>query len=209
MTQVANPEKVFQLLHQRFPGVKCALNFENPWQLLVATILSAQCTDVRVNLITANIFKKYPQVKDIDALDINDLIPLIKSAGFYNHKAKSIKASARLIMEKFQGQVPANMADLISLPGVARKTANVVLANAFHINEGIAVDTHVTRITNLLGFVNTKDAVKIEKQLINLYKREQWADISHLLIIHGRTICIARKPKCSECPLKDICPSFK
>jgi endonuclease-3 len=203
----ADPLKVLTILKQTYPGAKCALDFNSDWQLLVATILSAQCTDVRVNLVTKELFAQYPDVQAIQKMDINVLKELIHSAGFYNQKAKFIKAAAAKVCTEFQGKVPRTMAALITIPGVARKTANVVLSVAMGINEGIAVDTHVTRLANLLGLTENQDPVRIEKDLMQLYPSADWERVSMLLIMHGRNICKARKPDCAHCPLNQICPA--
>ncbi len=186
---------------------KTALHFATPFELLVATILSAQTTDVLVNRVTEKLFKKYRSVQDFAATTPEKLAQDIRSVNFFNNKAKSINKAAVMIAEKFGGKVPRTMEELVSLPGVARKTANIVLSSAFGINEGIAVDTHVKRLAFRLGLTKHDDPVKIEQDLIALAPRKEWGDLSHLLIFHGRAICQAKKPKHAECVLFDICPS--
>jgi len=199
--------KIISLLKKDYPDPKTELVFRTPHQLLVATILSAQCTDKRVNLVTKDLFKKYRSVKDFAEADPAEFEQDIRSTGFYKNKAKNIIAASRMIMERFGGKVPETMEELITLPGVARKTANVVLSEAFHKQEGIAVDTHVVRLSNLLGLAKSKDPGMIEKQLIAVTPRKDWSKLSNLLILHGRNTCIARRPRCEACRLKDVCPS--
>lgn len=199
--------QIFTILEQTYPTAQCELIFKTPWQLLLATILSAQCTDVRVNIVTKILFQKYPLVEDILELDIEELKELIRSAGFYNQKARYIKAAAAKVVYDFKGMVPNSMAELITIPGVARKTANVVLGVGFGINEGVAVDTHVIRLSQLLGLSKYNDPVKIEKDLMKLFKRKDWEKLSTMLVLHGRRVCKARKPDCAGCPLNKICPA--
>ena len=206
--------EIIRMLKKQYPDSTIALNYGNTFQLLVAVILSAQCTDVRVNKVTPGLFKRFPEVKNFAECEIEELEKMIYSTGFYKNKAKNIKAAAQKIMAEFNGKVPGRMEDLLGLPGVARKTANVVLSSGFGQNEGIVVDTHVARICGLLGLVpkklsETKNAVKIEEILMKIIPRSEWANFSFLLIDHGRAICIARKPKCGICPLNKICPSAK
>lgn len=194
-------------LRRRYPEAKCALDHQNPLELLVATILSAQCTDARVNLVTKDLFARYRT-----AVDYANAIPAvfeqeIKSTGFFRNKTRSILAMAQALMERHGGRVPNTMAELTALPGVGRKTANVVLGTAFGINEGVVVDTHVSRIANRLQLTRQHDPVKVEQDLMKLVPRKEWSDFSHLLIHHGRQICEARKPKCEMCPVNDLCPS--
>jgi len=205
-------ERVTQLLKawpKIYPDAHCELDFRNPLQLLVATILSAQSTDKRVNMVTPGLFRKYRTAKDYAEAPLPQLENAIKSAGFYRNKAKSIQGATRDIVEKHGGKVPETMADLCALPGVGRKTANVVLGNAFHIDEGIVVDTHVMRLSQRLGLTKQDDPVKIELDLIKLVPREHWTDWSHWLIWHGRRRCYARKPDCSQCEVFKLCPSGK
>lgn len=214
MPRETNPQKaarallVYQKLLATYPTAECALHHENPWQLLIATILSAQCTDVRVNRVTPNLFKKYPTPKAMAAAKPAELEKVIHSTGFYRNKAKSLIASSRDIVERFGGNVPDQMDDLLSLHGVARKTANVVLGNAFGKNEGIVVDTHVGRLAFRLGFTKRADPKKIEQDLIKLFPREDWTMLAHLLISHGRAVCAARKPNCPGCPIRTQCPKI-
>ena len=198
--------KILEILKNDYPNSKCSLNYESPFQLLVATILSAQCTDERVNKVTEKLFKEYPTVEKMNELTQQEIGEKIYSTGFYNNKSKSIKKLCGELIEKFNGEVPSTMDQLHKLPGTGRKTANVVLGNAFNI-PGMVVDTHVTRITNLLKFVNTKNAVKIEKELEKVVPQNDWTFFSHLLIDHGRAICIANRPQCENCNLANYCPS--
>lgn len=193
-------------LKAQYPDAHCELNHGNALQLLVATILSAQCTDVRVNIVTKDLFRKYKTVGDYADADPEAFQDDIRSTGFFRNKTKSILSMAQALVEKHDGKVPDTMDELVALPGVGRKTANVVLGNAFGKNEGVVVDTHVTRISNKLKLTNNKDAVKIEKDLVKLVPRDDWTLFSHLLIWHGRDICPARKPKCEICPLHHLCP---
>ncbi len=193
-------------LQKTYPNAHCELDFSNPLELLVATILSAQCTDKRVNIVTKDLFKKYRTAEDYAKAESSDLEQLIRTAGFYRSKAKNIKAAAQSIVEKHGGKVPRTMEELVELGGVGRKTANVVLGNAFGINLGIAVDTHVARLSFRLGFTDETDPVKIEALLIKLVPQEQWTLVSHLLIWHGRRRCFARKPDCKNCEVLKLCP---
>ena len=198
---------VLERLLVAYPDAHCALDFKNPYQLLVATILSAQCTDKRVNMVTPALFKKYPTPRALAAARQEDVEELIRSTGFFRNKAKSLIGMATAVAEHHGGRVPDTMDALTHLPGVGRKTANVILGNAFDKNEGIVVDTHVTRVSTRLGLTSAKTAEKIEESLIPLFPRDRWARLSHLFIEHGRQVCDARKPKCGECVLADICPS--
>jgi endonuclease-3 len=191
----------------RYPDAHCALDFTNAYELLCATILSAQCTDKRVNLVTPALFARYPDAAALAAARPEDVEELIRSTGFFRSKAKSLIGMAHGLVERHGGQVPADMASLVVLPGVGRKTANVILGNAFGRNDGIVVDTHVTRLSNRLGLTTESDAVKIEQALLPLFPTERWTMLSHLLIDHGRQVCDARKPRCGECLLADVCPS--
>lgn len=194
-------------LKEAYPDAHCALDHENPLQLLIATILSAQCTDERVNMVTPALFERYETAEDFAGAERDELEKLIHSTGFFRQKARFIQESTQAIVEKHGGQVPADMKALLSLTGVARKTANVVLGVAFGIAEGVVVDTHVKRISRLLGLTEEKAPTGIEKDLMRLVPREDWIDISHLLIFHGRRICVARRPDCPNCTLNDLCPS--
>lgn len=202
-----NFPQILKLLKKHYPDAHCALNFKNPLQLLVATILSAQCTDVRVNMVTPVLFKKYPSAQDFAQADIDELQNFIRSTGFFRNKAKNIQGAARMIVENFHGQVPQTMEKLLLLPGVARKTANVVLFNGFTVTAGITVDTHVTRLSHRLGLSQQKQAEKVEKDLMKITPAEDWGMLSHYLIAHGRTICKAQRPLCEDCFLNKICPS--
>jgi endonuclease-3 len=201
--------KIIALLKKRYPDAKCALNFENVHQLMVATILSAQCTDVRVNLVTKDLFKKYHSIQDFANAPIAELEDDIRSTGFFRNKARSIKSSAQQLLEDYQGEIPRNIENLIKLAGVGRKTASVILGTGYGIAEGIVVDTHVSRISRLLGITSKTDAVKIERELMEIIPKKDWIDYSHLLIHHGRATCIARRPKCPVCPVNNLCPSSK
>jgi len=199
--------EILKLLEKEHPDAKIALNFTNPLELLVATILSAQCTDKRVNIVTKTLFKKYRKAEDYANADLNKLEEDIKSTGFYRNKAKNLKRCCQILVEKFNSQVPKTMKEMLQLTGVARKTANIVLANAYGVIEGIAVDTHVRRLATRLGFTKHKDPNKIEKNLIEIVPKNRWMRTTDLLISHGRKVCTARKPKCSMCALKSLCPS--
>ncbi|MCS6805183.1 MAG: endonuclease III [Acidobacteriota bacterium] len=194
-------------LQKAYPDARCALNFSNPLELLIATILSAQCTDERVNQVTATLFKKYRTAADYANAPLTELERDIHSTGFYRNKAKSIKAATQRIVEEFGGQVPRTMDELLTLPGVARKTANVVLGTAFGIPTGVVVDTHVARLAQRLGLTRQNDRDKIEQDLMQILPQDEWIDFAHRLIEHGRRVCKARKPLCAECVLADICPS--
>lgn len=209
MTKEEKVLEIIKRLDKRYPKVKTALNFKTPLDLLVATVLSAQATDNSVNKVTEILFKKYKKAEDYANVSIEELQNDIKSINFYKNKASFIKNIAKAIIEKFNGEVPAKMEDLVKLPGVGRKTANIVLWNAFGINEGIAVDTHVKRISKLLGLTDATEPEKIEQDLMKITPQNEWGRLSHLLIMLGREICIAKKPKHKECPLNDICPSSK
>ena len=200
-------EEIIKKLKKEYPRPKTALNFNNPFELLVATILSAQTTDVQVNKITADLFKKYRSVKEYADAPPETFKKEISSVNFYNNKAKNIQASAKIITEQFNSEVPNTMDGLLGLPGVARKTANIILFNIFGINEGVAVDTHVKRLSFRLGLTKNEDPVRIEKDLMSLAPKKEWGNLSHLLILHGRKICQAKKPKHQECVLYDLCPS--
>ena len=193
-------------LKRAYPDAECALHYDNPFQLLVATILSAQCTDERVNLVTTDLFAKYPTAEKLDRVPLKRLESLIKSTGFFRNKAKNIKACCRALVEQYGGEVPADLEALVALPGVGRKTANVVLGTAFGKATGVVVDTHVARITRRLGLTEHTDPVKIERDLMELIPRKEWINFSHRLIHHGRRVCKARKPLCDQCPLEAWCP---
>ena len=201
-------KNILKILDEHYPDVKVALNYTNPLELLIATILSAQCTDERVNQLTPHLFKKYPTAKDYAMADLKTLEQDIKPTGFYKNKAKHIKECCQVLVEKYNGQVPANLEILTKLPGVGRKTANVVLGNAFDI-PGIVVDTHVRRVANRLGLTKHQDALKIEKDLMQLIPKEKWTKFSLQLTWHGRRICKARNPQCNKCPLHKWCNEYQ
>jgi len=203
----ARAQKVMALLEKEHSDAEIALHYTNPLELLVATILSAQCTDERVNKVTKALFKKYTKAKDYAQADLKELEQNIKSTGFYRNKAKNLKKCCQLLVEKYNSKVPKTMEELLELPGVARKTANIVLSNAYGIIAGLAVDTHVRRLAQRLGLTENSDQDKIEKDLMTIVPKEQWARITDLLIFHGRRVCDSRKPKCDVCVLNKICPS--
>src|SRR5882724_10174904 len=209
MTIRERVEQLVEAFPEIYPGAHCELDFKNPLQLLIATILSAQCTDKRVNMVTPALFKKYRTAVDYAKAKPAELENAIKSTGFFRNKAKSIRAATSMIAEKFNGRVPETMDELRELPGVGRKTANVVLGNAFGKNEGIVVDTHVARLSQRLGLTKQTDPEKIERDLMKLVPREHWTDWSHWLIWHGRRRCYARKPDCANCEIFRLCPSGK
>src|SRR5438067_7630869 len=200
-------EAIIEELRRLYPGAKCTLNFSNPLELLIATQLSAQCTDERVNIVTEQLFQKYRGVEDYATVSQEELEQDIKSTGFYRNKAKNVRGTAQRIITHYGGEVPRTMADILTLPGVARKTANVVLGNAFGIVEGFVVDTHIGRLARRFGWTTHEDPVKVEQDLMQLVPRQDWLDLSHLLIYHGRAICQARKPLCHLCTLSKLCPS--
>ncbi len=198
--------EVYNRLAKRYPSPEPALHWSNPWQLLVATALSAQCTDERVNKVTPIFFERWPKIQDTADADVTDIEEVVRSTGFFRNKAKNVKAAATRIMEVYEGAVPKTMAELITLGGVARKTASIVLSNAFGVNEGIAVDTHVKRLAFRMGLTTKTDPIQVEKDLMPLYPKDAWGAINHYLVFYGREVCPARKPKCDECELNDICP---
>ena len=204
--KLARTRKIISALHQAYPDAHCELNFSNPLELLIATILSAQCTDKRVNIVTKDLFRNYRSAAAFAKASLPELEQQIKTAGFYRNKARSIQTCCRTLVEKHRGEVPKTMEELIELGGVGRKTANVVLGNAFNINVGIVVDTHVARLSSRLGLTRETDPVKIELALMPLVPREQWTLFSHLLIWHGRRRCFARNPDCANCEVKSLCP---
>jgi endonuclease-3 len=202
--------KIIGLLEKEHPDAKIALHYTNPLELLIATILSAQCTDKRVNIVTKTLFEKYKTAQDYANADAKELEKDIKSTGFYRNKARNIIKCCQMLVEKFNSQIPRTMEEMLQLPGVARKTANIVLSNAFGVVEGIAVDTHVRRLAKRLGLTENEDPNKIEEDLMKLVPKPYWMKITDLLIFHGRRICIAKKPKCGICVLNKICPcAFK
>jgi endonuclease III len=201
----ARVEKILAGLDEMYPNVTCALEHDNPWQLLVATILSAQCTDKRVNIVTPGLFRKYPTIQDFANASQDEMAQDIRSTGFFNNKAKSVIGAARKILSDFGGEVPREIDKLLTVPGAARKTANVVLGTAFGITSGVVVDTHVQRISQRLDLTKESDPGKIEKDLMQVLPREKWILFSHQIIHHGRALCVARKPKCAECQLAPLC----
>lgn len=201
-------KKYINLLKEKYPAPECALHHENPWQLLVATILSAQCTDKRVNMVTPELFKKFSSVADFAAADQAALEEAIHSTGFYRNKAKNIIACAEALLQKHGGRIPQTLAELTELPGVGRKTASVILGTAFGRSEGIVVDTHVSRLAQRMGLSTHSDAVRIEKDLMEIIPEKHWIEFSHLLILHGRERCSARRPDCPDCELKLVCPKI-
>lgn len=199
--------EIYRRLEKAYPSAHCALDFTNPFQLTVATILSAQCTDKRVNMVTPTLFGRYRTVSDLAVADPADVEEIIRSTGFFRAKTKSLIGMAALVAAKHGGEVPADMDALVELPGVGRKTANVVLGNAFDTNVGVVVDTHVGRVSRRLALTKHDDPVKVEQDLMKLFPQKSWTMLSHLFIEHGRQLCVARKPKCELCPLSKICPS--
>lgn len=199
--------KIIRILKRAYPDAKCSLNHSNAFELLIATILSAQCTDARVNMVTQDLFRKYRKPEDYFNVSEKELQQDIRTTGFFRNKTKSIQGTTKALTEQYRGRVPRTMEQLLELPGVARKTANVVLGNAFGINSGVVVDTHVTRLSRRLGLTAQKTAEKIELDLINIVPRKDWVIFSHLLIAHGRAICKARNPLCAECAVERLCPS--
>ncbi len=205
----AHALEILARLKGEYPDAHCELDYETPLQLLIATILSAQCTDKRVNMVTPDLFRAFPDARSLAGADPEKLEDLIRSTGFFRNKTKSLLGMSAAVTERPDGAVPATMDELVKLPGVGRKTANVVLGNAFNINEGVVVDTHVGRLAIRLGVTSETDPVKVEQVLMKLFPRDDWALLSHLLIFHGRRICAARSPKCGSCVLNDICPSAR
>ena len=217
MTRVLKPKntaerqvrlkKILATLDKMYPGATCALHHSNPWELLVATILSAQCTDKRVNMVTPGLFRKYPTVQDFAAAKPEELAQDIRSTGFFNNKSKSVIGAARKILTDFGGEIPRDIDQLLTVPGAARKTANVVLGTGFGIASGVVVDTHVQRISKRLDLTKETDPVKIERDLMKIIPKERWILFSHQIIHHGRALCVARNPRCAECQLEPLCYS--
>jgi endonuclease III len=200
-------QKIVQLLKRAYPDAKCSLNHSNAFELLIATILSAQCTDDRVNIVTADLFRKYRKPEDYLKVPASELESDIRTTGFFRNKTRSIQGTAKVLTEQYSGRVPETIEELLELPGVARKTANVVLGNAFGVASGVVVDTHVTRLSRRLALTQQKDPVKIENDLVTIVVKKDWVIFSHLLIAHGRKICKARNPLCAECVVEKLCPS--
>ena len=205
--RTAHGRAILRRLKKHYPDATCALNFASPFELLVATILSAQCTDERVNKVTVELFRKYRTPEDYLAVEQEELEKDIFTTGFYRNKAKSIRGACRIIVDDFGGEVPRTMDELLRLPGVARKTANVVLGTAYGLASGVVVDTHVGRLSRRLGLTEHEDPEKVERDLMEIVPRKDWVAFSHMLVLHGRRVCVARSPKCGECFLNDICPS--
>lgn len=208
--QPGSPEQIQAIiaeLRRLYPDAKCTLNFSNPLELLIATQLSAQCTDERVNIVTLDLFRKYRCAEDYATVSQEELEQDIRPTGFYRNKAKNIRAACQRLITNYGGEVPPTMADLLTLPGVARKTANVVLGNAFGIVEGIVVDTHVGRLARRFGWTANEDPAKVEQDLMQMVPQKNWLNLSHLMIYHGRAICLARRPLCEQCTLAQLCPS--
>ncbi len=200
-------QKILRLLKKEYPKARTALHFRTPLELLIATILSAQCTDERVNKVTRELFRKYRRAEDYVNADLSELEQDIKSTGFYKNKAKNIKNACKILVERFDSKVPKTMKDLMEIPGVGRKTANIVLSNAYGVMEGIAVDTHVRRLSKRLKLSESDNPERIEQELMQITPKREWKNISNLLILHGRNVCNARKPRCKECVLNKLCPS--
>lgn len=209
LTPRAHAALVQGRLRAEYPDARCELEFENAFQLAVATILSAQTTDVRVNAVTPALFARYSSARDLAEADLAEVEELVRTTGFFRNKARNIVGFARGVVERHKGRVPRTMEELVALPGIGRKTANVVLGNAFGVNEGIVVDTHVKRLAKLLGLTRNTDPVKVERDLMPLFPREDWTMLAHLLIWHGRRVCVARRPRCESCVLADACPSAR
>jgi endonuclease III len=201
--------EVFSRLKREYPDARTELDYETPLQLAIATILSAQCTDKRVNMVTPLLFKTFPTAASLADAPSEELEAIIKSTGFFRNKTKSLIGLGKALVERHNGEIPDSMEELVKLPGIGRKTANVILGNAFRKNEGVVVDTHVARLSHRLGLTRETDPIKIEQDLMPLFPREDWALLSHLLIFHGRRVCEARRPKCEICVLNDICPSSR
>lgn len=202
-------DAVYCILEEEYPDAHCALDHRNPFELTIATILSAQCTDERVNMVTPELFRRFPVPEDLAGARQEDVEELVHSTGFFRNKAKNLIGMAEAVVERHDGEIPRTLKELVRLPGVGRKTANVVLGNAFDTNEGVVVDTHVKRISKRLGFTRETNPVKVERDLIELFPRERWTMLAHLMIFHGRAICDARRPLCDECPVAHLCPSAR
>lgn len=205
----ARAAEVWELLHAEYPDAHCELDFDNPFELAIATILSAQTTDERVNMVTPELFRRWPDAPSLAAAPREEVEKVIHSTGFFRNKARSIQGFAAAILEEHDGEVPRSMAELRPLPGVGRKTANVILGNAFGINEGVVVDTHIRRLAQRLDFTREHDPEKVERDLMQLFPRERWTLLAHLLIWHGRRVCDARKPACERCVVSHLCPSSR
>ncbi|MDD4951404.1 MAG: endonuclease III [Desulfovibrionaceae bacterium] len=198
--------EILTRLGRRYPNPRPALDYTDAWGLLVATVLSAQCTDARVNQVTPELFRRWPGVADLARAEVADIEEVVRSTGFFRNKAKNLKAAAQIIAERHKGQVPRTMDELVELPGVARKTANIVLYNAFGVNQGVAVDTHVKRLAQRLGLSASDRPEAIEAELMALFPQPRWGEVNHYLVFLGREVCTARRPRCANCPLEDLCP---
>ena len=205
--KAARAAEIYDRLANEYPDAHCALDHRNAYELAAATILSAQCTDARVNMVTPALFKRYPTPHELAAARIEDVEELVRTTGFFRNKAKSLVGMANGVIDKHDGELPRTIAELVKLPGIGRKTANVILGNAFGIDEGVVVDTHVKRLSTLTKLTREKTPEKIEQDLIALFPSERWTMLSHLLIYHGRQVCIARRPRCAGCVISDLCPS--
>jgi endonuclease-3 len=201
--------RVYDLLHEEYPDARCALDHGDAYQLAVATILSAQCTDERVNMVTPTLFERFPDPEVLAEASQEELEEIIRSTGFFRNKAKNLIGMAQAVVDRHGGEIPDEMETLVKLPGVGRKTANVILGNAFGIDEGVVVDTHVGRLSRRLEFTEEKDPVKVERDLMDLFPRERWTLLAHLLIFHGRAVCVARNPRCEACVVSSLCPSSR
>ena len=199
--------RIYDLLVECYPSAHCALHHRDPYELAVATILSAQCTDVRVNMVTPALFERYPEAEDLAGARQSDVEELIHSTGFFRNKARNLIGMATVVADRHGNELPRTMKELVALPGIGRKTANVILGNAFGINEGVVVDTHIKRLAGRMSFTRFPDPIRIERDLMKLFPRESWTLLAHLLIFHGRQVCAARKPRCEECALSRLCPS--
>ena len=199
--------RVYELLVECYPAAHCALHHRNPYELAVATILSAQCTDERVNKVTPALFERYPEAEDLAGARQSDVEELIHSTGFFRNKARNLIGMATAVTEKHGNELPRTMKELVALPGIGRKTANVILGNAFGLDEGVVVDTHVKRLAGRMGFTRYPDPIRVERDLMKLFPRKNWTLLAHLLIFHGRQVCAARKPRCEECAMSRLCPS--
>lgn len=200
---------IINILKDFYSDADCTLDFKNPYEMTIAVMLAAQCTDARVNMVTPALFKKYPNPESLSKADLKDIEKLIHSCGFYKNKAKNAKACSKMIMEKYNGKVPDSMEKLQELPGIGRKCANVIMLEAFHNPQGIAVDTHAKRVSNRVGFSSKKEPEQIEKDLLKVIPKEYYYDVNHLFVTHGREICDSRNPKCDKCPIKDYCNTYK
>ena len=203
----ARAEEIYGLLEAEYPDAHCALNHRNPFELAVATILSAQCTDARVNMVTPELFRRYPDPQALGAAEQTELEEVVRSTGFFRNKARNLIGMATALLEDHQGELPKTIKELAALPGIGRKTANVILGNAFGIDEGVVVDTHVKRLSGRMRLTRETDPVKVERDLMGLFPPETWTMLAHLLIYHGRQVCSARKPRCNQCVVSHLCPS--